>query len=328
MWEYMDKKLVEYQKKANKTNKKIIDEFQNVFDRTKDLDEDASENDLKRFKNRVEENMIYLTAYGQYQARKCLKRRRIPYSYILWFDIFLIYAYQQHLLAILQQELFYEVVLDAYKKETRELGKYIPIKEMNIEKILNEALGKPNSKGILWNDYLDASTEYKANELYNKAVQVVRSNKPLDIYNPEFQKILLLQNKRMLNINGDKTSGALDNELVCLVNEVKTQTYIFNGVEKCKFIAIHDKATTEMCTSLDGQVFNVHDWNTFRRYSASSQNYETYKVYGMIPGVNLPPIDDNFHYCRSTIIYQLDRGTEEDTRSKLTGMVERANERN
>lgn len=327
MWEYEDKQLAEYQKKANKTNKKIIDEFQNVFDRVKELNEDASNSDLKRFKNRIEDNMEYLTEYGQYQARKALKRRRIPYSYILWFDIFLIYAYQQHLLAILQQELFYNVVLDAYKKEIKGLSKYISIKELNVDKILNDALGKPNSKGILWNDYLDASTEYKANELYNKAIQVIRSNKPLDIYNPEFQKLLLMQNKRMLNINGNKTSGALDNQLFYLINEVKTQTYIFNGVEKCKFIAVHDKATTEMCTSLDGQVFNVHDWNKFKRYSASASGYVSYKVYGMVPGVNLPPIDDNFHYCRSTITYLLEKNIEEDTRSKLTGMVERANER-
>jgi hypothetical protein len=111
----------------------------------------------------------------------------------------------------------------------------------------------------------------------------------------------------------------MDNMLIYLANETKIETYIFNDVKKCRFIAIHDKKTTEMCVSLDGQIFNVHDWNKFRRYSASSENYQTYNIYGLVAGVNLPPIDDHFHYCRSTITYQLDKRTEEDVRSKLTG---------
>lgn len=323
MWEYMDKQLAEYQKQANKINRKTMDEFQNVFDRVKDLDNDASESDLKRFKNRINDNMIYLTAYGQFQARKYLNRRRIPYRDILWFDIFLIYAHQQYLLSALQSALFSKVVYDAYKKEAKELSKYIKTKDFDIEKVLSEALDRPNSRGIIWKDYLDASTEYKVTELYNKAVQVIRSNKPLDIYNPEFQKIIAIQNKRMLNINGNKTSGALDNELVYLVNNMKVQTYIFNGVEKCRFIAIHDSKTTEMCISLDNQIFNVHDWNEFVRYSATAEGEQRYKVYGLVPGVNLPPIQDSYHFCRSTITYLLDKNIEEDTRNKLTGKYEK-----
>ena len=326
MWNYVDKELSKYNKEYDKINRKTMDEFQNIFDNNKDLDEDATKSDLNRLQRAINENYEFMSAYGQYEARRYLKRCRIKYRDWFWFYFFMIYSMQAYTLAKAEDIIFKNIVYTTYNNEFKSLSKIMTPKKMNVLTLYSGLINKTNSKGYIWGEYKDAQTLYNTNELYNTFVMQKRSNKPLNVDEVAFRKLFDKQKHRLISIKDGRTSGSMDNMLIYLANETKIETYIFNDVKKCRFIAIHDKKTTEMCVSLDGQVFNVHDWNEFRRYSATN-GYQTYKVYGMVPGVNLPPIDDNFHYCRSTIIYQLDKGTEEDTRSKLTGMKEGADER-
>lgn len=307
MWEYVDKKLKQFDKDYKKENKKTLDEIQNIFNGVKDLEQNASKTDLNRFKRNINNNYEYLSDYGKYQANKYLKKRKMKYKDMFWFNLFITYAYEQYRILKLEQKLFNEVANNIHNQEIKDLKKAftIPKKKINIDNIINNVITSPNSKGYVWQDYNDAMTEYKVNEIYNQAIQNIRANKPLDINAKEFAKIISKQNNRLISVNGDKISGAIDNELIYLANKVKTETYIWCGVNKCKFIAVKDKVTTKMCNSLDGQIFNVHDWNEFYRYSASNETKVKYRVYGMIIGVNLPPIDDHYHACRSTITYQV-----------------------
>lgn len=317
MWDYVDNELKEYEKIYNKNNRRTLDEFQNIFDTDKDLDDYVTKSDLNRLEREIEDNYEYLSDYGKYEARKRLNRRRMRYSDWFWFYLFMIYSVQSYQLAKAEQTIFNNVVKETYNREFKDLSKVIKPKKMNITGLTDKLLKQPNSKGYVWSEYKDAITLYNTNELHSLMIQNKRANKPLNVDNRTFKKLFDKQKHRMINVKNGKTSGAMDNELIYLANETKIQTYIFNDIEKCRFIAIHDKATTRMCESLDGQVFNVHDWNKFGRYSNIAQGYRTYNVYGLIPGVNLPPIDDNFHYCRSTIIYQLDREIENAVRNRL-----------
>ena len=170
----------------------------------------------------------------------------------------------------------------------------------------------------MWSEYKDAMTLYNTNELHSLMIQNKRANKPLNVDNRTFKKLFDKQKHRMINVKNGKTSGAMDNELIYLANETKIQTYIFNDVKKCRFIAIHDKETTKMCKSLDKQIFNVNDWNEFYRYSDTNKAKIKYKIYGLLTGVNLPPIGDSFHYCRSTITFILDKDIIKNISNKLT----------
>ena len=322
MLDYVDKELSNYNKEYDKISRNTLDEFQNIFDIDKDLDEDATRSDLNRLQRAITNNYEYMSSYGQYEARRYLKKRRIKYKDWFWFYFFMIYSFQTWQIGKMENIIFKNVVADTYKKEVKELSKVLTPKKMDIDKLTQKLASNYNSKGYIWLDYKDAQTLYNTNELYNTYTLQKRSNKPLNVNNKTFKKLFDKQKHRLISIKDGKTSGSMDNMLIYLANETKIQTYIFNDVKKCRFIAIHDKKTTEMCRSLDGQIFNVHDWNKFRRYSGTMQNYQTYNIYGMVAGINLPPIDDNFHYCRSTIIYQLDKATEEDTRNKLTGKAE------
>lgn len=317
MWDYVDKQLKNFDKDYKRINKDTLDEFQNIFNDVKELDKNASKNDLERFKREIQRKYEYLSDYDKYKANKYLKRRQIKYKDILLFSLVMVYAYETFKLASLENVLFKNVSQNTVSKIDLPLKKNI-----NASKLAIEFAKVPNSKGYIWEDYNNAMVDYNAEELYRQVVINLRENKKLDVNSPEFKKIFDRQHKRLINVNGNKTSGALDNEVIGIANQVKLRTYSILGVKKCKFIAVEDKVTTKMCKSLDGQIFNVHDWNVFKRYSAIDDTIKKYKVYGMVVGVNLPPIDNHYHYCRSTITYLLDKNIEKETRKKLT---ERAN---
>ena len=79
------------------------------------------------------------------------------------------------------------------------------------------------------------------------------------------------------------------------------EMYKLYGFEYCKFIARIDKVTTEMCRTLDGQIFNLTELNVYSRYSSLDKQDVTYRTMGMKTGDNLPPINNHIHHCRSHI---------------------------
>ena len=91
--------------------------------------------------------------------------------------------------------------------------------------------------------------------------------------------------------------------------------YSFDDKAKVRFCGINDEKQTDMCKSLDNQEFYIHDWNEFWRYSKSNDSIVKYRCYGLVLGLNLPPINDGFHWCRSYIIY-LPTNTEIDLDKK------------
>ena len=60
---------------------------------------------------------------------------------------------------------------------------------------------------------------------------------------------------------------------------------------------------------MDGYIFNVNDWNEFTRYVGTSIKdikQEKVKVFGLVQGINEPPINNFFHWCHSILVYQTD----------------------
>jgi len=115
------------------------------------------------------------------------------------------------------------------------------------------------------------------------------------------------QDRQRLNINGDKISGAVDNELVGLCNQAKIK-----GIEKedsnaqVRFIAVTDSNSTAMCQSMNNKLFYINKLNEFyRMYGETKNDLRNYKIRakGLVLGINLPPISHFWHWCRSTIIY-------------------------
>lgn len=154
-------------------------------------------------------------------------------------------------------------------------------------------LEQPNVKGYIWKQYIEATIKYNADQIYRQATIDLQQQKKLDITNDIYQNIIKRQQNSKLNINNDKISGDIDLTLIGINNKAKIEGISsFNDKAKVKFCGINDEKQTDMCKSLDGQEFYIHNWNEFERYSKSNDCIKKYRCYGLITGLNCPPIDD------------------------------------
>ena len=145
-------------------------------------------------------------------------------------------------------------------------------------------------------------------QIYKQVLLNIQPKKDLEIDSNEFQTIISRQNNQKLNINSDKISGATDLQMIGLNNLAKLEGIkkVSKDNSKVRFIAVEDDKTTLMCNSLNNQEFYVNKENVFDRYYGETQKnlrIERIKCQGLVLGLNLPPIQHHFHYCRSTIMY-------------------------
>lgn len=161
--------------------------------------------------------------------------------------------------------------------------------------------------GLTIEQYIRTTIRYNTEQIYKQAIINLQQQKDLNIGSDEFQNIIHRQNSQKLNINGDKISGAVDMQMIGLNNKAKIE-----GIKKqdndakVKFVAVEDDKTTLMCDSLNNQEFYINKENTFDRYYGETQKELTIqriRCNGLVLGLNLPPIQHHFHYCRSTIMY-------------------------
>lgn len=155
---------------------------------------------------------------------------------------------------------------------------------------------------------IQATIQYNVQQLYKQVLINIQQQKELEIENNEFQRIINQQQNTKLCINVDKISGSMDLTMIGLNNMAKAKGILsIDNDAQARFIATIDGNETDMCHSLDGQVFYIDKENTFDRYYGETQKelrLVRIKCKGLVVGLNLPPISHHFHYCRSTITYQ------------------------
>lgn len=162
----------------------------------------------------------------------------------------------------------------------------------------------PNSGGYVWRQYIEVVIKYNADQIYRQTIINIQQNKENNIDDDTYQNIIKKQQNAKLCINEDKISGAIDNQLIGINNLAKIEGIsILDENARCKFKTVHDERTTKMCGSLDEQEFYIHDWNEFKRYSKTNDRITKYRCFGLIVGLNCPPINDGYHCCRSWIEY-------------------------
>jgi hypothetical protein len=169
-------------------------------------------------------------------------------------------------------------------------------------------LDQPNYSGFNWKQYIEATIQYNAQQIYKQLILNIQQQKSLEIDSNEFQIIINRQNNQKLNINNDKISGAVDLQMIGLNNLAKAEGIkeVTEDNSKVRFIAVEDDKTTLMCDSLNNQEFYINKENVFDRYYGETQKELTVqriRCNGLVLGLNLPPIQHHFHYCRSTIMY-------------------------
>lgn len=304
----------------NKTSKQTQNRIQEILDSINFTFEDMykiANNSLKeRINFYIEEwkdKGLLKGGFGEL-ARNIYNRIRVKNSEILELLIYSAYIEEKKKLDEIETIIFKEEANYYYQEGQKEVNKTVPKKKtISIipEVILMSLLSIPTATGYVWKDYIEDITKYNAQQIYRQVTIDLQQQKELDITNDIYQNLIKKQQNAKLTINDDKISGNIDLFLIGLNNQAKAEgMYSFDKNAKVKFISVEDNATTQMCKSLNKQIFNVHDWNEFYRYSKTNDTIKKYRCYGLILGLNLPPINDGFHWCRSSIIYQVEKQEE------------------
>ena len=313
-WKTTDDKLKEMLKKYNKLNKRTQDKIQEVFDSIdfngQNLFDIASKRTLDKVNRKIEEytENNEINEYTRYRINKIYRKSRIRNNEVLDFLIFMCFLEERDKLTEYENEMFHELSNVEYEKAQKEVYD-LKKEDKKVTSIssatYNKLLSSPNPKGYIWDEYILATLLFNSEQIYRQALIELRQNKVLDITNDVYQNILKAQRNRYLSIkDGEVTSGDLELQTLYMVNSSIKEGYIkADNNAKVRFIAEIDKRTTDMCETLNNQIFNVNDWNTYQRWSAADDKMVVYKTFGLEAGANLPPINNHFHWCRSTITY-------------------------
>lgn len=330
-WKYTDERLKKYLKLYKKTSLKTQDKLQNILNSVNynysDLNKPISKQQKDRFNRMTDEwqKLGLLTGYFGYMVNTLLTKTKITNEELLDILIYSEYVKERKVLDEYEKILFTEIGNDLYQQGITEIK---PKKKKNYSLTWDFIWGLlllSNSKGYKWTDYTQTLARSNADNIKRQVIINLQQNKDLNIDDNSLKHIVKKQQNQYLCINGDKYSGALDSQVV----EIANQSFIKAGQDvgdknlQARFIAEMDKRTTEMCKSMDNILFYVNDWNTFQRYSDEDGRIVNYKVFGLVLGVNLPPITNHFHYCRSTITYLTDMPRKE-LNKKLQTWTERA----
>lgn len=232
------------------------------------------------------------------EDKKALKRKYTRHKWIN--DLAKLYAVYYVSKPILKQsdKLFLQILENIDKEYEKcdniNVGLMQDIAEIGYENCLEDIdkkTMKTKVKKYEDKDYLNARVIADTNKL------VIRAK--LKAQKEEIKRTLEKQENEWVSTKDNKFSGHLEVETEKAYNNGYLQACKDYGINQVRFIAVMDDRTTTMCESLDMQVFNINDYNTFTRYYDSAKKEETTTVFGMVEGINCPPITDHFHYCRS-----------------------------
>lgn len=294
-----------YQKISKQTQNRlqeIFDSFDLDFNNLYSIADNKTKNRINVYIEQWKDKKL-LTGYFEILANSIYKRTRVKNNEILELLIYSAYIEEQSKLNEKELNIFKEDANYYYQEGQKEVnrGKTVSIIP---DAVFLSLLDMTNSKGYNWNEYIETITKFNAEQIYRQAIIDIQQQKQIDVYNDVYQSLITRQQNAKLNINEDRISGNADLTLIGINNKAKEQgIYSFDSEAEVELVSIEDEKTTKMCKSLNGQRFKVHDWNEFERYSESNGRITKYRCYGLIIGLNCPPIDDKFHWCRSILKY-------------------------
>mgnify|MGYP003370998534 FL=1 len=310
-WNYTDLKLKDYLRIYKKTNLKTQDNIQDIFNgidfNYMDLNKPISNNQRKKLSRVVDEwkQLELLKGYFEYKVIEILNKRYITNQEMLSILLWGAFVKERSQLDEYEEVLFTEIGQDLYKQGIDEIKPTKNKKWSLTWEYIWSMLCLPNVKGSSWITYIEALALTNAQEIERQTIIQLQQNKKPNIEDDVFKNILKKQQNRYISINDDKISGALDSQVVEIANKslLKAGEDVGQKKLRARFIAEIDDRTTKMCDGMNGMLFYVNDWNRFYRYSDDDKRDVLYTIKGLEVGANLPPINNHFHYCRSTITY-------------------------
>ena len=311
-WEAVDKLLSTHFDDLGKIRRELKDDIQDVLNRMnisyEELMNWADIKTLAYFKRKAENILAAeISGYVRYLISKYSTRKKLKNKDVLLALLLICYAEKQLKLEVMEFELFQNIAAVSYKQGQKEAMKVMGPKKYNPipNTLVLLLLTLPAYRGEVWEDYVSGNTSYNAKQVYQEVVIQISQGKKPSMDDEALSSILEKQDNRYLGKKTDgkidKYYGSLDNYATFIANQTALEGMKKQGVEKVRFIAVKDEKTTDMCDSLDNQIFYIDKLNVYSRYSKEDDANVTYETMGLQVGANLPPIDNGYHHCRSTI---------------------------
>lgn len=248
-----------------------------------------------------------LEGYFGTRCNNIYRRKRVTNNEILELYIYYCYMMYERDVRDYEQETFRHLANYYYKDGQKQVGeepKEIP------NSVYLTLIGTPCVNGYTLEAYKGAKALNSTYQTHRQAIIQIQQGQTPKVKDMEHE--IKKQSDERLKV-GAKISGVIDMILIGINNLA-----IIKGIElalkkrniddgQVRFIAVLDERTTKMCKSLDNQLFYIHAKNTFTRWSDSDGKMKKYTCTGLVQGLNLPPINNHFHWCRSTIIYNIDK---------------------
>ena len=308
-WKTTDKTLKDYLKRFRSISTETLDKLVEVFDTLditySDLNKPISKEEKRKLDRKIKEwkKQGLLTGYFAYLISK---KSKYTYSDLLEILVYGVYVEQEEKIKSTSQEVFTIVAKDVYSQALKEIP-VKPKKKFSLTWEFIWSLLWIPTYNKSWDNYIQLLTMNNYQEAYRQIVQVIQQGK--DLNDSMLKDLMKKQCNRILSINDDKYSGVLSDTCRQLGNKVYTEPFKEEDDLQVRFIAEMDERTTDMCKSLNNKTFYVFRDNEFDRYVGTNANdvvLRRFRVKGLVTGVNLPPIDSFFHWCRSTITYLID----------------------
>ena len=250
--------------------------------------------ELSMFKTELQDVYDNTSDYLKYKISQMIKRSKIKNYEALQLLVEIAYFKTFQKAQKFEDELFNAtttITSEIVQRESYEIRPrlrkyhYIPIPLY----LLPHIMSTPLYLGYNWLEYKQNMIQYNANKMYRNIVVDIQQNRlDLDRYNRTFE----IERKRYLT--------ALDNEVASLSSYVSLWGMEKQGIKQVQYIAVMDDRTTNICQSMNGQIFKINDWNTYYRYANNNDERTTmYKTFGLQIGENMPALHFN---CRSILI--------------------------
>lgn len=232
-----------------------------------------------------------LIGYFGMLAKNIYVKTRVKNSEILELLIYSAYIEEQNKLKEKEQQTMYEDANYYFQEGEKEvLNTQTDKKAMSIldMALFLALLDQPNYSGFNFNQYIQTTIQYNAQQIYKQVILNIQAQKRLEIQSNEFQRIIEQQNNQKLSINGNKISGAIDMQMIGLNNLAKVEGIksIADDNAQVEFWAIIDESSTDMCQSMNGMKFYINKENSFDRYWGATKKelkLVRVKVKGLVP---------------------------------------------
>ena len=298
-------------KKQNKKTQDKIQEIINYYDITySELNKRIKPSDKERLKRKIEEwkHLGIYKGYFKYHIEE-LMENSINYRELI--EILLYGAFMEELQGIDTEinNLFQNVSQDCYNQGRNDLGK----SEKEISHSFLDDFSLVLIDGIVFTDYLDALYLTNMQEIQKQYLIALQQNKKLAVYSDTLQRQFDKQRNRLISVNDDKYSGGLDKYVTALGNMAYLEASSGYNAE-VKFISDHCEHVTEMCSYMDGMIFNTEKRNVFKRPYGDTQKdlvLQEMDIMGLVIGINMPPIVGHMHWCHSCLSYQTNKSSDE-----------------